>query len=111
LLLTPKQQSRQEQRPEHVRGLPAHERQRGPSSAEFGQFSSPSFVSRPMQTNAAANQTHKDPEPFHRGHYKKRHRVENFFQRLKEYRAIATRYEKRAGRFEALVLVVSVLCW
>ena len=53
----------------------------------------------------------KDPEPFHRGHYKKRHRVENFFQRIKEYRAIATRYEKRADRFEALVLVVAILCW
>lgn len=53
----------------------------------------------------------KDPEPYHKGYYKKRHRVENFFQRIKEYRAIATRYEKRADRFEALVLVVSILCW
>ncbi len=64
-----------------------------------------------LQSCIPPKDNRKNPEPFHRGHYKKRHRVENFFQRLKEYRAIATRYEKRVDRFEALVLVVSALCW
>ena len=36
-----------------------------------------------------------NPVGWHRGHYKKRHKVENLFQRLKRYRKIGTRYEKR----------------
>lgn len=31
--------------------------------------------------------------------YKARHLIENFFARLKQYRAIATRYDKRAVNF------------
>ena len=31
--------------------------------------------------------------------YKARHLIENFFAKLKQYRAIATRYDKRAVRF------------
>jgi len=31
--------------------------------------------------------------------YKWRHRIENFFAKLKQYRAIATRYDKRACNF------------
>jgi transposase len=36
----------------------------------------------------------KNPRPHNSRRYKKRHRVENAFQRLKEFRAVATRYEK-----------------
>ncbi len=32
--------------------------------------------------------------PFHRGWYRKRHRIENFFQRAKAMRRFATRYKK-----------------
>jgi transposase len=43
--------------------------------------------------------------------YKERHLVECFFQRLKIYRAIATRYEKLAGTFQTLILIASCLLW
>jgi transposase len=43
--------------------------------------------------------------------YKRRHLVENFFQRLKRYRRIATRYEKRASTFFAMVCFAAVLIW
>jgi transposase len=37
--------------------------------------------------------------------------VENFFQRIKEKRAIATRFEKLASRFLALVTLAAICDW
>ena len=42
--------------------------------------------------------------------YQARHLIENFFAKLKQYRAIATRYDKRAHNFlGALHLAASVI--
>lgn len=41
--------------------------------------------------------------------YKDRHLIENFFCRLKQFRAIATRYDKRAINFLAGVYAASSL--
>ena len=42
--------------------------------------------------------------------YKWRHLIENFFQKLKQYRAIATRYDKRACAFlGGIYLAASVI--
>ena len=41
--------------------------------------------------------------------YKERHLIENFFCKLKHFRAIATRYDKRAVNFLAGVYAVSIL--
>lgn len=46
----------------------------------------------------------KDPEPYDEMLYRARHCIENFFQRLKVYRRVATRYEKTARMFLALTL-------
>jgi putative transposase len=43
--------------------------------------------------------------------YKERHLVEFFFNRLKQYRRIATRFEKTAANFLGFVLVASVRMW
>lgn len=43
--------------------------------------------------------------------YRERHRVECFFQRLKRFRRIGTRYEKRAANFLAMVLIAAFLIW
>lgn len=48
---------------------------------------------------------------FHRGYYRRRHKVENFFGRLKRHRRISTRYEKLAATFLALVQFAAVLDW
>jgi transposase len=48
---------------------------------------------------------------FHRGYYRCRHRVENFFCRIKRYRRISTRYDKLAATFLAFVLFAAVLDW
>ena len=51
------------------------------------------------------------PSSYHKGFYKKRHNVENFFQRIKEHRAVSTRYEKLDERFLALTTLASIKLW
>lgn len=53
----------------------------------------------------------RHPARFHRGYYRHRHQVENFFGRIKALRRISTRYEKLAATFLALVQLAAVLDW
>jgi len=43
--------------------------------------------------------------------YKERHLVECFFARLKQFRRVATRYDKTARNFLGFVLVASIKVW
>lgn len=43
--------------------------------------------------------------------YRRRYLVENFFHRLKRFRAIATRYEKSARNFLALIQLACAVLW
>lgn len=43
--------------------------------------------------------------------YKKRNVVERFFQRLKDNRRLAMRFDKRSDRFSSFVLFASILLW
>ena len=43
--------------------------------------------------------------------YKERHLVENFFCRLKQFRRVATRYEKTALNYLGFVLFASIKVW
>jgi transposase len=43
--------------------------------------------------------------------YAKRNVVERCVNRLKQWRAIATRYEKRAVNYRAMVLIASLMIW
>ncbi len=43
--------------------------------------------------------------------YKERHLVECFFAKLKKYRRIATRYDKLAKTFRAVVMIAACLIW
>ena len=51
------------------------------------------------------------PRPLDKELYVERHLVECFFQKLKRNRRIATRYEKLASHFMAMVLLASILIW
>ena len=48
---------------------------------------------------------------FDREMYKARHLIENFFCKLKQYRAIATRYDKTARNFLAAVHLAAAIIW
>ena len=43
--------------------------------------------------------------------YRRRNVVERCVNRLKQFRGIATRYEKRAVNFRAMVVIASLLIW
>lgn len=53
----------------------------------------------------------KEQRDYDKELYKARHLIENFFCRLKQYRAIATRYDKTARNFLAAVYLAATLCW
>jgi transposase len=48
---------------------------------------------------------------FDREMYKARHLMENFFCKLKQYRAIATRYDKTARNFLAAIHLAAAIIW
>lgn len=43
--------------------------------------------------------------------YKARHLIENFFAKLKQFRAIATRYNKTARNFLAAIHLAAAFIW
>jgi transposase len=51
------------------------------------------------------------PIKWYRGYYRRRHKVENLFQRLKRHRRIGTRYEKRDLYFLSFVQLAATLDW
>jgi transposase len=53
----------------------------------------------------------KNPRPYDKTLFAARHLIENFFCKLKQFRAIATRYDKRAINFLAGVYAASILIW
>lgn len=57
------------------------------------------------------NPTRKQPHPFHRPLYRERNLIERMFCRLKDWRRIATRYDKLANVFAASVYLAAVVTW
>jgi len=53
----------------------------------------------------------KHPASYHRGWYRKRHKVENFFGWIKKFGRIDRRYDKSAASFSAFVHFAAVLHW
>lgn len=48
---------------------------------------------------------------YDRHRYKARNLVERFFNRLKQFRRVATRYEKLASHFAAMVFCACIMVW
>ena len=74
---------------------------------------------RVIQPLAAAGKTavipsranRKSPRDYDRHLYRERHLIENFFAKLKQFRAIATRYDKTARNFLAAVHMAASAVW
>jgi transposase len=49
--------------------------------------------------------------PFDRERYRERNRIERLINRLKQFRRIATRYEKCAENYRAMWLLAATLLW
>jgi transposase len=57
------------------------------------------------------NPTRKHPHAYDAGIYKTRNLIERMFCRLKDFRRIATRYDKLARNFLAGVLIAATIVW
>jgi len=53
----------------------------------------------------------KEPRIYDKELYKARHLIENFFCKLKQFRGIATRYDKTARNFLAAIYLASITIW
>ena len=51
------------------------------------------------------------PASFSKTTYKQRHKVENMFGKLKDWRRIATRYDRRADIFMAAITIAAIVIW
>lgn len=53
----------------------------------------------------------KEQRAYDKTLYKERGLIENFFAKLKQYRAIATRYDKRATTFRGAIYLAAAIIW
>jgi putative transposase len=57
------------------------------------------------------NPTRKHPHRYNKNAYKGRNVIERMFCRLKDFRRIATRYDKRADIYLSTILLAAALTW
>jgi transposase len=58
-----------------------------------------------------ANPTHPQPDHCDHAAYRRRHKVENMWATLKEWRAVATRYDKTAASFKGALYLAAAFQW
>ena len=69
------------------------------------------LAERGCQAVIPPNPTRKHPHSYDRHAYRNRNVIERMFCRLKDFRRIATRYDKRADNFLAAILIAASLVW
>jgi transposase len=70
----------------------------------------------PQPADQAANRKRRGrlggrPPAFDRETYKQRNTIERCINKLKQWRGIATRYDKQSGRYLAAITLASTLIW
>ncbi len=53
----------------------------------------------------------KVPLPYDRQLYRKRHKIENVFARIKDWRRVATRYDRCAHTFMSAICIAATVCY
>lgn len=69
------------------------------------------LAGRGAWANVRAMPQRIDPPAFSRFLYRQRNAVERFFNKLKHFRAVATRYDKRDDNFLASIQLASIRIW
>lgn len=80
---------------------------KGYSSRQFRRF----LRRRGIRYTIARKANEKRSGSFDKQIYRQRNRVERLINRLKQFRRIATRYEKRAVNHAAMLTIASILLW
>lgn len=78
-------------------------------------YDADAFVDSIRQTGATAvippRVNRLAPRTWDRHRYQARHLIENLFARLKQFRRVATRYDKLASQFAAFVILACICVW
>ena len=69
------------------------------------------LAARGARANVRAMPQRLNPPAFSKRLYRQRNLVERFFNKLKQFRAVATRYDKRDDNYLACVKLASVRIW
>ena len=80
---------------------------KGYTSAKFRKY----LNRRGIQATIARRSNEKRRGSFNKGIYRQRNKVERMFGRIKEFRRIATRYEKRASNYAAMITIAAIFLW
>lgn len=80
---------------------------KGYSSDKFRRF----LRRRGIRYTIARKSNEQRGGAFDKAVYRQRNRIERLINRLKQFRRIATRYEKRAANYEAMLTLASILLW
>ena len=80
---------------------------KGYTSKKFRRF----LRSRGMRYTIPYMRNEKHIRPIDKAIYAERNKVERLFSRLKEFRRIATRYEKRAANYAAMLTIAAIFLW
>lgn len=81
---------------------------RGYDSTWFRQ----ALVTKGIEPCIPSSRSRKIPYPYDKALYRQRHKVENLFAKLKDWRRIATRYDRCAHTFfSAICIAATVIFW
>jgi len=70
------------------------------------------YLQRRSIGDVIAHRSSDPPNPcFDRIAYRERNQVERLINRFKQFRRVATRYEKLAVRYHAVLTIVAILMW
>ena len=69
------------------------------------------LLAKGKQVVIPSRRDRKEPREHDRQLYKERHLIENFFAKLKQYRCIATRYDKTATAFLGGIYLAASVIW
>ncbi len=67
--------------------------------------------SRRIQPVIPNRPNRKKPHPFNKARYKGRNVIERMFGRIKDFRRVATRYDKNAENFLAALCLAALICY
>ena len=80
-------------------------------AAELATYLGHPFRRRGIRHTIPRLRTERRGGPFDRALYRLRNRVERTINRCKQFRALATRYDKTADAFRAPLLSAAILLW
>ncbi len=81
---------------------------RGYDSTPFRQ----ALLAKGVEPCIPSSRSRKIPFPYDNALYRQRHRIENLFARLKDWRRVATRYDRCAHTFfSAICIAAAVIFW